>query len=269
MDKQNKREMIAQYLYEAIRLDENIGSDYLKIAERNKNDYDVLRELYLCIAAKVPSKLLNIIKEDVQMAANFEQTRIRHMNKEYANVTSEKQEEFRSLLYKTDKQQQALGKKTDEILQSLRILSEGSKDIPLVPNKEERQVAISEAQLKGEKDQSPEVGKTELKTSEKPNSRVMDNSNKAICSVSNTGLIDYCPKFIKEKILNSKSSVQYMKELHLRGYKEEELSFVARCLNEGMQPAEIDEIIAIGLSVELMEEMKKLKENQKRCKNEQ
>lgn len=250
----DKEKDLAAALYTVIMQAEFIGPEYRTIAGRYKNKPAILKEIILCACDGVDALVMQAVEQKVPQDASFSRCRRKHWEKQLF---------------------QSYHEELESILHTVNSIESGMRSVSSQISVIEDKVPTMEElfQNKIPQDVSDIVEVDELSDVKAP----LINKDSIEEGVPNFGTSSLM-KNIGEVIKNHAASKRRMKEyerarqkeqsrpplskwfssLEKQGYSSEQLQFVLKCVEEGLEREQIMNIIAPNLSVDVMENLKKL-----------
>ena len=229
-----------EYLYAMIRCAEWVSDDYKKLAEKNKEKLEILKELYLCACDGVPV-------EKVQGALEQKKSSDKMLHAIRKKCLEE------SLTTDYEKEISTIQKKAAALEKNVNQMKDEVKDIKeRMPTLES---AFPEQRDKAEPKAVPISGKSQ-KQSEEPENRDKPEKKENVPKFGTDGKT--LSKFDWIRPFRAKAKRRYIEYLLQEGYDKEQLSYLMDCMEKGMTPGEIEKIASPKLPVEIMERLRQM-----------
>ena len=228
----------AQYLNATIQTAEWISKPYKNLAEANKNNPIIVRELYMCFADRVPADLLAIALQD-----NKPESALKRCRKNYIadSLQKEQTRELEKLSYRLADLEENINNITKILTGNITITHEIKKDESNNINAE-----VSDSEEK----------KSELNKNEASESTESNNEEKPV-------LEDLKKKTFRDKAETLFSRFKqkpssYVVGLMERGYTTEQIEYMLNCVAEGLTKDEIESFSDPKLPVSVMNKLKEM-----------
>lgn len=232
-----------EYLYAMIRCAEWVSDDYKKLAEKNKEKLEILKELYLCACDGVPV-------EKVQGALDQKKSSDKMLHAIRKKCLEE------SLTTDYEKEISTIQKKAAALEKNVNQMKDEVKDIKeRMPTLESAFPEQMDVKKKAEPEAVPISGKSQEQQEEPENGD--EPGKKENVPKSGTGE-KALSKFDWIRPFRAKSKRRYIEYLLQEGYDKEQLSYLMDCLEKGMTPGEIEKIASPKLPVEIMERLRQM-----------
>lgn len=244
------------YLYATIMMADWIASDYKQLAEKYRR-HPAIKELYMCICDNVNLDLLELISIDDDAPALLEKCRRQSLESDFTRKCQEAIDRITVITKTTEHELKSLSGTVKHIAENIS-----------VPAKEE--TFFIPAEDMADDEQFVFVGDTSNNV-DVPNFGTADSAEN-LTEEAGTEVVSVQHHVKKENFLDRLMKLLF-KDKHKKtiismleqGYKEEQITFVLKCMEEGMSERDIDEIAAPELSVEHMELLKRIKRREQDC----
>ncbi len=240
------------YLYATIMTAEWITSGYKELAEKYRN-HPALKELYMCICDGVNIDLLELISIDDDAPEVLYKCRKQYLESDFTRKYQDAIDRITVITKTTENELKSLSGTVKQIAENIPVKDEAFF-LPMEEVKEEQFVFV---------DADPnDAVVTDFGTEVSEECSEDNIQSVSIQRISkNKNLLDSLKMVVNVCFRrNPKNTVISMLE---QGYKEDQITFVLKCMAEGMSEKEINEIAAPELSVQQMELLRKIKKKEK------
>lgn len=256
-----------QYLFALIRCADWVEKSYKQLAEKNRANPEILKELYLCACDGVPvEKAIEALqKNPPEGALRF--TRRKHLE----NVSMDEYQEQLSGIKKTTT---ALEKEVKQMSGMLQHIVEhvpdfdsmfpGDGDEPIESNMEPEQKKQSEEIV-------PKGPEQKQKKEDVPKSGTQADADENVPkSGTQTGADENVPKSSTKKRnirfswKRQKEPAEFIEKSIQEGYSNEQLEYLLDCMEEGLSVEKIERFASVKLPVDVMRRLRSLEERKER-----
>lgn len=231
-----------EYLYAMIRCAEWVSDDYKKLAEKNKEKLEILKELYLCACDGVPVEKVQGALEQKKSSDKMLHAIRKKCLEESLTTDYEKE------ISKIQKKAAALEKNVNQMKDEVKDIKER---MPTLESAFPEQRDMEKAELEA----VPISGKSQ-EQSEEPENRDKPEKKENVPKFGTGG--KSLSKFDWIRQFRVKAKRRYIEYLLQEGYDKEQLSYLMDCLEKGMTPGEIEKIASPKLPVEIMERLRQM-----------
>lgn len=242
-----------EYLYATIQMADWIDDGYKKLAEQYR-EHEALKELYLCMCDGVSLDLLEVLVIENGIEEMLQKCRKKHLESDFLRKYSDVVERISVITAKTEHEVKNMSTTVKYIADSMPIKSE-KEGLPepiiisdVIRDFESEETQETEADTKIDITE-PIVTATPILSASNQNS-LKDKLFKPIAT-----LVDKYKGNPKRTVIDMIS----------KGYTVEQINFIYSCIEEGMTAKEIDKFASPKISLETMQQLKKvvLKEREK------
>ncbi len=258
-------------LYAVITLADFVKEDYREIAKRYRDKPEVLKEILLCACDGVDPNTMQTVEQKLPVDQSFSYIRRKHWEKKLFNRYHEELESIMHTVNSIESGMRAVSGQISVIEDRVPTMEELFSN--LAPQEPEEAVAVESFS-----NVPPQVVKQDMATVPKedvPNSgtnsfikdvgllvskhRIYRKQKAQVKKQEKTATLK--PKKEKEPLS------KWFSELDKQGYTPEQLEFILSCIDEGMDRAAIERIIAPNLSIDIMKNLKRLELKKEEEKN--
>ncbi len=267
MTQESNREATA--LYRILSSTESIRTEYGELAVRHKTDTKVLIELLMCAMDGVDPSVLVAAEQKTPVEKSFAYVRRKHWEKQLFNRYHE---ELESIAHTVNSIESGMRAVSSQIGVMEHRNTEKQEDIYFSEIPLEEGIAVELSPYM--KARAGDRGSDAEDVPNSGTSSFMEDFGKLLAKRREQRKAKDMIR--KEALQNRKRGNAkkqepplsiWFSELERQGYDKEKLQFVLSCIDEGMDRTSIERIIAPNLSVEIMDNLKRL-EQKKEAHNE-
>lgn len=241
-----------QYLFALIRCADWVEKSYKQLAEKNRANPEILKELYLCACDGVPvEKAIEALqKNPPEGALRF--TRRKHLE----NVSMDEYQEQLSGIKKTTT---ALEKEVKQMSGMLQHIAEHVPDFDsMFPGDESIESNMEPEQKKQFEGIVPKEPEQKQKKEDVPKSGTQADADE---NVPKSGTKKRNIRFSWKK---QKKPAEFIEKSIQEGYSNEQLEYLLDCMEEGLSVEKIERFASVKLPVDVMRRLRSLEERKER-----
>lgn len=230
-----------------------VNDDYRNIALQYSTSLQILREIYSCACDNVPAKEVQGVLEKKNDASYLRQLR-------YERIVNEAIGDGKNKLADLSAIADTIHSKLASMEKTIKNLQENSSDlnelfVDIKPPKDAVVMSVAKNGLSA----GAYVRSMDRSTTGENNTTALYGRNTASANEGADSKRSYSRKR-RLTHRQKKDAAAYIALLKEEGYTSEQISYVLDLLESGMKPAETDSFIHPGLSVEMMEKLRLMKE---------
>lgn len=234
--KNNSNETCTNLINLICKAEAFVNDDYKNTALQYSTNAQILREIYTCAWDSVPADEVSKVLESTNDARAIRQLRYEFLTDRQLGKSKDKINDINAVM-------NVLEKKVSSVEKTFKELQQSSTDL--------QSMFVDNLPPQG----ALTVDKTPAANTVN-NSRVPDMS---VSQMKKTG--NFKRKRLTRK--QKKDIVSYIDLLTSEGYSAAQVGYVLKCAEDGMSPVEIEEFIHPDLSVQMMEQIRVMKNKQK------
>lgn len=230
-----------------------VNDDYRNIALQYSTSLQILREIYSCACDNVPAKEVQGVLEKKNDASYLRQLR-------YERIVNEAIGDGKNKLADLSAIADTIHSKLASMEKTIKNLQENSSDLnELFVDMKPPKDAVVMSVAKNGLSVGAYVRSMDRSTTGENNKTASYGRNTASANEGSDSKRAYSRKR-RLTHRQKKDAATYIALLKKEGYTSEQISYVLDLLESGMKPAETDSFIHPGLSVEMMEKLRLMKE---------
>lgn len=234
-----------EYLYAMIRCAEWVSDDYKRLAEKNKEKLEILKELYICACDGLPvEKVQGALEQKKQPEKMLHAIRKKYLEE---NLTADYENEIHAIRNKADALEKNVERMKDEVNDIIERMPTFESAFP-----EQREV-----KEKAESETVP-ISDKSRENPDEPENRDEPEKKESVPKSGTSKKPWWRFNWIKQ--FKTKAKRRYIEYLLEEGYDNVQLSYLMDCIENGMTPGDIERIASPKLPVEIMERLRQMEE---------